>query len=766
VAPDRKMTVTAAAACVLASTALSPLFTSPLWFAASAGAVVVVASTGTVTRLRPLPAWACLAAGVASLLLYLNLVFAARHSLLFVIPTPSSVARLRDLVDAGLHDRTAYAPPVPNVPGLLLPAVAGAGMTAVLTDLIAVRLRAAALAGLPLLVLFTVPVMMNASHNRVADGLVFCAGGAGYLTMITGGRTSLGGRSLTAAGQSGAASVVLALCAPSLLSGVHVGDLFSSGGGGPLTQTMTQLHEGRPSVVFTYTTTASPSLQRSDPQYFRQYVYDTLGDAGWQVSDSPAGAAHGNSMPVPPGLTDMSASQPVTTTVTTTRNFPGGHPVVVPLPYPVIKVTAPGQLRADQDLMVSSTTRSLAGLTYSAMSYAVDPSPAQLQAVPPLTGQPSLAPDVRLPVSYQSAALKQLAQRHASGQATEFGKVNALASWLSAPPFRYSLSAAPSGSAAGMLSFLTAGRTGYCVQYASALTVLTRLLGIPARFVTGYTAGKPGSGGSYQVSTTDAHAWTEVYFPAFGWIRFEPTPGGAGGTASRPDYMMSVPAGNTTALPPEPGAGASAGSGSLPASPRLTGPSMLARQPGTGREVRSAQTPQVAAVLAMIAAIALALLTPAALRVTRRHWRWMRATDDVARTHVAWHEFHDDLADFGFGGRPGEPPRTLAARVSAEMPEPAAGAVRRLALAEERASYAGRTSGSPPSLRRDGVIARRALAVTARRGTRWRARVFPASLLPGGAAAFAHVVSRSKGRRPRWKPERARRARCSHLNSR
>ncbi len=71
------------------------------------------------------------------------------------------------------------------------------------------------------------------------------------------------------------------------------------------------------------------------------------------------------------------------------------------------------------------------------------------------------------------------------------------------------------------------------------MTVLTRLLGIPARFVTGYTAGTPGKGGSYVVKTTDAHAWTEVYFPTFGWIRFEPTPSGSGGTASRPDYMSA-----------------------------------------------------------------------------------------------------------------------------------------------------------------------------------------------------------------------------------
>ena len=114
--------------------------------------------------------------------------------------------------------------------------------------------------------------------------------------------------------------------------------------------------------------------------------------------------------------------------------------------------------------------------------------------------------------------------------------MNALANWLSAPPFRYSLSAAPSATAAGLTSFLTTTRTGYCVQYASAMTVLTRLLGIPARFVTGYTAGTPGKGGSYVVKTTDAHAWTEVYFPTFGWIRFEPTPSGP----------AAPPAGRTT----------------------------------------------------------------------------------------------------------------------------------------------------------------------------------------------------------------------------
>ena len=104
------------------------------------------------------------------LLLYLNLIFEVRHSLLLVIPTPSSLSRLWHLAGTGLHDANRYAPPAPSLPGLLLLAVGGVGITAVLTDLIAVRLRSTALAGLPLLVLFTVPVTMNAPHTQLTTG--------------------------------------------------------------------------------------------------------------------------------------------------------------------------------------------------------------------------------------------------------------------------------------------------------------------------------------------------------------------------------------------------------------------------------------------------------------------------------------------------------------------------------------------------------------------------------------------------------------------
>ena len=870
-----RMTVTTAAACMLVSTVLYPVFTDSLWFVIATGGVVVVAAAGALTRLRPLPAPACLAAGVAGLLIYLNLVFEARHSLLFVIPTPDSLARLFELVGAGVNDSKRYAPPVPNLSGLLLLAAGGVGITAVLADLIAARLRSAALAGLPLLVLFTVPVMMNASHEEFATGLVFCLGGAGYLAMLSAdGRERIrvwgrlvslwrpaprsGGtfdtddgradaprrvrgrgpgpdtRALAAAARRvGLASIVLALCAPLLLPGLHPSKLFSSGPGiggngdgvgglslpSALAQTVTQLREPRPSTVFTYATNASLSLQDNDAEYFRQYVFDTLTDEGWQVDDYAAHTVPIDSIPDPEGLTDTTSAQTVTTTVTASRDFPspGSQPTFLPLPYPALHVDAPGKWLADPDLMVYSTTDSIADRSYSVASVAVDPSQAQLEAVPGLVKTAALAPDLQLPSSYRTQALKNVMDTYTAGQTTEFGKVDVLANWLSGGQFSYNLTVAPLNGPASLLNFLTKTKSGFCVQYAYAMTVLARLLGFPARFVVGYTAGTRLKNGTYEVRNTDAHAWTEVYFPTFGWIRFEPTPAGQG-TANPPNYMTggtgrgllgatppiiqatqgpgSTKAGHNSALnhllpqsgPGEPAGGSARGRSGTPWTvialavtaalvlalgliTLITPPARQtpAAQPETRRRRPPATTTAVAAAAAT-ALVALALyrlmtrtpgvnlgagwatigiafaatagavlITPAAFRLTARRWRWLRARDDTSRAHAAWRDFHDDLTDYGVTSRPSEPPRTLAARVTTTLPQPAAAAVTRLALAEERASYAARPTASQ-HLRHDGTTARRGLAATARRTTRWRATIFPASMM----TTLTHAAARKR----------------------
>ena len=68
-------------------------------------------------------------------------------------------------------------------------------------------------------------------------------------------------------------------------------------------------------------------------------------------------------------------------------------------------------------------------------------------------------------------------------------------------------------------------RTGYCEYFATSMVMMLRTLGIPARYVKGYLPGQQLADGSFQVEASAAHAWVQVYFPGYGWIRFDPTPG-------------------------------------------------------------------------------------------------------------------------------------------------------------------------------------------------------------------------------------------------
>lgn len=71
--------------------------------------------------------------------------------------------------------------------------------------------------------------------------------------------------------------------------------------------------------------------------------------------------------------------------------------------------------------------------------------------------------------------------------------------------------------------FLYKGKEGYCTYFAAAMTVMCRMVGLPARYVEGFLA-MPSADGFAYVTGKDAHAWTEVYFEGFGWVPFDPTP--------------------------------------------------------------------------------------------------------------------------------------------------------------------------------------------------------------------------------------------------
>src|SRR5262249_25950658 len=78
--------------------------------------------------------------------------------------------------------------------------------------------------------------------------------------------------------------------------------------------------------------------------------------------------------------------------------------------------------------------------------------------------------------------------------------------------------------------FLFESRRGHCELFSSAMVVLLRLSGIPARNVTGYYGGVRSSAGYFAVRAGDAHSWVEVYVPGAGFVPFDPTPpSGRGG---------------------------------------------------------------------------------------------------------------------------------------------------------------------------------------------------------------------------------------------
>jgi transglutaminase-like putative cysteine protease len=90
-------------------------------------------------------------------------------------------------------------------------------------------------------------------------------------------------------------------------------------------------------------------------------------------------------------------------------------------------------------------------------------------------------------------------------------------------PFHYALDA-PLLGRDSVDEFLFDTRTGFCEHYASAFTVMMRMAGIPSRVVTGYLGGWHNEVGDYLlVRQSDAHAWSEVWFPGTGWTRVDPT---------------------------------------------------------------------------------------------------------------------------------------------------------------------------------------------------------------------------------------------------
>ncbi|MGB8213145.1 MAG: transglutaminase domain-containing protein [Anaerolineales bacterium] len=198
-------------------------------------------------------------------------------------------------------------------------------------------------------------------------------------------------------------------------------------------------------------------------------------------------------------------------------------------------------LRRDTGEIVSATTEPN---HYTAISRIQTPSVKQLRAAGS-NYPPSMRPYLELPNEVPERVL-DLAINLTADQPTPYDRAAVLEAYLRQFPYSLKVPAPPSDRDA-VDYFLFDLKRGYCDYYASAMVVMARAAGLPARLVEGYSEGTYDQvKRQFLVRASDAHAWAEIYFPNIGWVEFEPTP--TQPLPFRPG--QSTESGQTVPLPP------------------------------------------------------------------------------------------------------------------------------------------------------------------------------------------------------------------------
>ena len=142
------------------------------------------------------------------------------------------------------------------------------------------------------------------------------------------------------------------------------------------------------------------------------------------------------------------------------------------------------------------------------------------------TSYPQWVSGANLYVGARNARVNELAETivNDAGATNPYDKAKAIERWLRLNIEYNEAISAPPPNADTVAWVLFEAREGYCTYYATAMIVMLRQLGIPARMAAGFSQGTLDEGsGRYIVREREAHTWVEVYFPGYGWITFEPT---------------------------------------------------------------------------------------------------------------------------------------------------------------------------------------------------------------------------------------------------
>jgi len=287
-----------------------------------------------------------------------------------------------------------------------------------------------------------------------------------------------------------------------------------------------------------------PVLQITAPSdkryYWRGVVFDRYTGGGWINTDDDSVQLDGWQQPK---LVAFEAREEVTQTVTVL--LPADTLIfAAPQPHRVSVAT-----RADANIMVDGVEVSqlisyrslMKGSFYSVVSSLsiADENSLRLSG----TDYPAWAREryLQLPDSLPQSVRAQ-AESIAGNLVTAYDKATAIEVWLRANVTYDDQTPAPPQDEDGV-AYVLRVRRGYCDYYASAMVMMLRSLGVPARLAVGYAQGTYDPiNRVFLVKERDAHSWVEVFFPKYGWVEFEPT-------ASQPLIPRPLPIPQGTATP-------------------------------------------------------------------------------------------------------------------------------------------------------------------------------------------------------------------------
>jgi transglutaminase-like putative cysteine protease len=683
---------------------------------------------------------------VAGILLFADTV-------LLVIPTRETLVAMAEATQVALREVGAQAAPVDVTREFLLLTCAGAWAVTTAADGLAFRARQPLLTLVPALGLFVFPAVIRPTSPAWyttwfllgAAGLLLFEGRArlatwGRWVSSASSRPQVGWRlPITRAASTGrwlalGASVV-ALTLPSLLPGYGQQPImdFKEGPGSdvsvainPFVSLQTRLRTPEEVPLF--------KVWAAQPTRWRLITYDRFDGTRFVPSRPP----HRNLTPFQ-GQTAGDLDPDIQTgQLTQEVEIDGLISWWLPAATAPVAVDAGGRRVLEspgyRGLTVGRQVRK--GFRYSAVSQV--PNVRAQDLAGPATSEynrPEL--EAYLDTGNLDREVRLLAETITQGKDTPFEKALAIQDYLRDPGvFRYNLQV-PSLAEGGnqLRRFLLDIREGYCEQFAIAMAMLARQVEIPTRVAVGFTRGTP-KDDYFEVTTHDAHAWPELWFPRAGWVPFEPTPR-ADGQVDVPLYTTEtgrVP-GDPSAVGAPPALAEEATDSTAPS--RTAPPEPLGSQPlgGGGGQPGLLERP---AVLVGLAVVLLLVLVPAVKwgrNLLARRRAGKRPRDAVAESYT---EVTSWARDAGIGRRAAETPAAYARRLRSDFAEDATPLLELTGL-YERAEYAAAEPGSEQA-----HLARRlARAARARLAGRlgWRRRL-AAALSPRSLFAPRPVLRR------------------------